>query len=122
MQFNHANFVVDDVAAAADFFIRHFNFRELGEGRDNFIILGGDGDFVLNLMGPGKGETVSYPKNFHVGFFVDSADAVKAKHDELTAAGQTPGEVRELRRGGSATTTFYCTAPGGFLVEVATRG
>ena len=121
MLFNHANFVVEDVAASALFFTRHFGFRPLGEGRDNFIILMGDDGFVLNLMGPGKGEVVTYPKNFHVGFFVDAATEVVAKHAELNATGYAPGEVRELRRGGSITTTFYCPAPGGFLVEVATK-
>jgi catechol 2,3-dioxygenase-like lactoylglutathione lyase family enzyme len=122
MQFNHANFVVDDVAATAEFFANHFGFQVLGEPRDNFIILGGEGGFVLNLMGPGKGEAVAYPKNYHVGFFVDAAETVQSKHDELAAAGHAPGEVRELRRGSSVTTTCYCLSPGGFLVEVATRG
>ena len=122
MQFNHANFVVDDVATTAYFFTKHFAFQSLGEPRDNFIILGGEGGFVLNLMGPGKGEAVAYPKNFHIGFLVDAAAAVQSKHDELAAAGHAPGEVRELRRGGSVTTTFYCLSPGGFLVEVGTRG
>ena len=121
MLFNHTNFVVEDVAASTLFFTRHFGFRPLGEGRDNFTILMGDGGFVLNLMGPGKGEVVAYPKNFHVGFFVDAVTEVVAKHSELTVAGYAPGEVRELRRGGTVT-TFYCQAPGGFLVEVATKG
>jgi len=122
MQFNHTNFVVDDVAATADFFTQHFGFQVLGEPRDNFTILGGDGGFVLNLMTPGKGEAVTYPRNFHVGFFVEAATVVQSKHDELAAAGHSPSEVRELRRGGSVTATFYCLSPGGFLVEVATRG
>ena len=45
-----------------------------------------------------------------------------AAHGELTAAGYQTGDVQRLRRGGEATTTFHCNAPGGVLVEVATSG
>jgi hypothetical protein len=37
-------------------------------------------------------------------------------------AGYQSGDVKRLRRGGEATTTFHCNAPGGVLVEVATSG
>ena len=37
-------------------------------------------------------------------------------------AGYQNGDVQRLRRGGEATTTFHCNAPGGVLVEVATSG
>lgn len=119
MQFNHANFAVADVAAAAAFFQRHFDFRVVGEAHDNFVVMEGEGGFVLNFMSPGKTEA-SYPKNFHVGFFVGSVAEVRLKHAELVDAGHDPGAVQQFNRGGSRTTTFYCTAPGGFLVEVAT--
>jgi len=61
---------------------------------------------------------VGYPETFHVGFYVDNPAAVHAKHDELAAAGLTPGEIQGERnmRG----THFYCTAPGNVLVEIAT--
>jgi len=119
MQFNHANFVVADVGAAAEFFARHFGFAVLGEAHANFVVMEGEGGFVLNFMAPGKSDA-TYPKNFHVGFFVGSAAEVNAKHAELVEAGRDPGEVQQFSRGGARTTTFYCTAPGGFLVEVAT--
>ncbi len=49
---------------------------------------------------------------------LDNPAAVHAKHDELAAAGLTPGEIQGERnmRG----THFYCTAPGNVLVEIAT--
>ena len=119
MQFNHANFVVTDPAAAAAFFARHFDFVIVGEAHANFVVMEGEGGFVLNFMAPGKSE-VAYPKNFHVGFFVDAVARVRGKHAELKAAGHDLSDVQEFTRGGSRTTTFYCTAPGGFLVEVAT--
>jgi hypothetical protein len=47
-------------------------------------------------------------------------DAVQAKHDELSQAGLSPGKVQDLSRGGSRVTTFYCNAPGGVVIEIAT--
>ncbi len=119
MQFNHANFAVADVRAAAEFFARHFGFAILGEAHDNFAVMEGEGGFVLNFMASGKTEA-TYHKNFHVGFFVGSVAEVRLKHAELVDAGYGPGDVQQFNRGGSRTTTFYCQAPGGFLVEVAT--
>ena len=121
MQFNHANFTAADVGAATRFFVDHFGFQVLGEARSNFVVMEGEGGFILNVMAPGKTEIATYPKNFHVGFFVGSVAEVRAKHEELVQAGYDPGDVQELRRGGSLTTTFYCPAPGGFLVEVASN-
>ena len=120
MQFNHANFAVADVAAAAAFFSRHFGFVVQGAAHENFVVMEGEGGFVLNFMTPGKTEA-SYPKNFHVGFFVDDIDTVRTKQIELVDAGYSPGEVQQFNRGGRQTTTFYCEAPGGFLIEVATN-
>lgn len=122
MQFNHANFVVLDIESATAFFTTHFDFAVEGEPHPSFVILRGEGGFALNLMKPGKTETPTYPQNFHVGFFVGRAEIVRAKHDELVHAGYGPGDVQEFRRGGALTTTFYCRAPGGFLVEVASNG
>jgi len=119
MQFNHANFAVADARAAAAFFARHFDFAIVGEAHDNFVVMEGEGGFVLNFMAAGKAEA-TYHKNFHVGFFVDSVAAVRLKQAELSAAGYGPSDVQQFSRGGSRTTTFYCEAPGGFLVEVAT--
>ncbi|WP_244482901.1 MULTISPECIES: hypothetical protein [unclassified Mesorhizobium] len=42
-----------------------------------------------------------------------------AKQAELADAGLAPGEVQELTRGGVSSTTFYCHAPGGMLIEVS---
>lgn len=119
MQFNHANFAVADVRAAAAFFARHFGFAILGEAHDNFVVMEGEGGFSLNFMASGKTEA-AYHKNFHIGFFVGSIAEVQLKHTELVDAGHGPGDVQQFIRGGSRTTTFYCQAPGGFLVEVAT--
>jgi len=119
---NHANLPVADVAGLRAFFVRHFAFAEVAtRGRDALAVLRGADGFVLNLMRAAapNGGAVGYPRNFHVGFFVDTPEAVRAKHAELRAAGLAPGDVEALARGGFASVTFYCEAPGGVLVEVS---
>ena len=118
LRLNHANLPVTEVAALRDFFVRHFAFTEIAtRGRDAMTVMRGADGFVLNLMRASA--TADYPRNFHVGFFVDTADDVHAKHAELRAAGIDAGAVEQLARGGFASVTFYCEAPGGVLVEVS---
>jgi catechol 2,3-dioxygenase-like lactoylglutathione lyase family enzyme len=119
MKLNHLNLITSEVAALAGFFTSHFGFELVAmRGRQAFAILSGADGFALNLMMPGKGELAAYPDGFHVGFLVDNPDLVHAKQAELTAAGFAPGKVEDLTRGGFNSTTFYCIAPGGILVEV----
>jgi catechol 2,3-dioxygenase-like lactoylglutathione lyase family enzyme len=116
---NHANLPVADVAGLRAFFVRHFAFAEVAtRGRDALAVLRGADGFVLNLM-RAAAPSAGYPRNFHVGFFVDTPEAVRAKHAELRAAGLAPSDVEALARGGFASVTFYCEAPGGVLVEVS---
>ncbi|UVK39216.1 VOC family protein [Mesorhizobium sp. AR10] len=120
MKLNHANLVTADVAGLCDFFTSHFGFELVAmRGKDAFAVLQGIDGFTLNLMKPGKGEAAAYPEGFHIGFFVGKPHSVHAKHAELANAGLQPGEVQELTRGGTRSTTFYCHAPGGILVEVS---
>jgi hypothetical protein len=42
-----------------------------------------------------------------------------SKHDELAAAGLSPGEIRGADHNNMRGTHFYCTAPGNVLVEIA---
>lgn len=119
MKLNHANLTTSDVAGLAGFFTDHFGFRlDAVRGKDAFALLTGSDGFALSLMRPAADDG-PYPAGFHMGFFVESPEMVHAKRAELAATGFAPGEVQELTRGGIKTTTFYCNAPGGVLVEVA---
>jgi catechol 2,3-dioxygenase-like lactoylglutathione lyase family enzyme len=121
MQLKHLNLATSDVAGLAAFFERFFAFRRLAtRGQDAFALMCNQEDFVLTLMKAKKHDPATYPEAFHVGFYVDAPDAVQAKHDELSAAGLSPGKVQDVSRGGGRVTTFYCTAPGGVVVEIAT--
>ena len=120
MKLNHINLCTDNVFGCAAFFEKLFGFKiETMRGQESFAVLLGRDGFALNLMKPGKATPASYPDGFHVGFFVASADEVYAKQAEIAAAGFPLPDVKLLTRAGVATTTFYCHAPGGILVEVA---
>jgi catechol 2,3-dioxygenase-like lactoylglutathione lyase family enzyme len=120
MRLKHLNLTTLDVTALAEFFERHFGFeRSLELGAGVFTLMSNREDFVLTLMKPKKHDPVSYPETFHLGFYVADLDAVQAKHDELEAAGLVPGKIHDAGRNGRGT-HFYCTAPGGVVVEIAT--
>jgi catechol 2,3-dioxygenase-like lactoylglutathione lyase family enzyme len=120
MQLKHLNLTTPDVPGLAAFFERFFGFKcFLERGSGAFTILSNADDFVLTLMKPKKHDPASYPETFHVGFYLDSALAVQTKHDELAAAGLSPGEIKVPDRSVRGT-HFYCTAPGNLLVEIAT--
>jgi catechol 2,3-dioxygenase-like lactoylglutathione lyase family enzyme len=120
MQLKHLNLTTTDVSGLAAFFEQFFGFKPVLErGSGAFTILGNDDDFVLTLMKAKKHDPVGYPENFHVGFYLGDPAAVHTKHDELAAAGLSPGEIQAADRNMRGT-HFYCTAPGNVLVEIAT--
>ena len=119
MQFKHLNLATSDVIGLAAVFERFFGFKRLLE-RGALVILGNDEAFVLTLMKLKKDDPTVYPETFHVGFYVDEPAAVEAKRNELLTAGLAAGEIRDARSNGRGA-HFYCTAPGGIVIEIATR-
>lgn len=114
---NHANLPVTDVASLRDFFVQQFDFTLLSmRGENGFAVLRGTDGFILNIMRDNK--HAGFPENFHVGFFLDSPDDVRAKHAQMLSANLAPGPIEELNRGGWKSLTFYCHAPNNILVEV----
>jgi lactoylglutathione lyase len=112
MKLNHLNLTVTDVPAAAAFLERYFGMRRVG-GNAGMGFLSDDDGFVLTLMKRGRGTTVTYPGNFHIGFFVDSEEAVDAVHHRLREDGFDPPPPERHHAYG-----FYVDAPGGFTVEL----
>jgi catechol 2,3-dioxygenase-like lactoylglutathione lyase family enzyme len=117
MQLNHLHLCVQDVAAVASFFVKHFGFnlRET-RGRDGFAVLTGDEGFVLALMRLPAGVVPehAYPPMFHVGFLVADEALLECTHAGLIAAGWDPAAIVHMR----GARRFYCKAPGGLLIEV----
>jgi catechol 2,3-dioxygenase-like lactoylglutathione lyase family enzyme len=119
MQFKHTNLATPDVSATAAFFQRFFGFTMADQRGEALAVMHDQDNFVLTLMKRKKSDPDRYPQMFHIGFYVESPEQVNAKHTELQAAGLSPGEVEVTNRQGDVT-TFYCTCPGGIMVEVCT--
>jgi catechol 2,3-dioxygenase-like lactoylglutathione lyase family enzyme len=119
MQFKHTNLATPDVSATAAFFQRFFGFTMADQRGEALAVMHDQDHFVLTLMKRKKTDPDRYPQMFHIGFYVESPALVNAKHAELSAAGLSPGEVEVTNRQGDVT-TFYCTCPGGIMVEVCT--
>lgn len=116
MQLNHLDLSVSDVASASAFLIRHFGFTLLhAKGNHGMAVLAGAGSFTLVLT---RNESPDYPKTFHIGFLLDDAGAVGAKHAELTEAGVTGLSTLQEMRGALG---FYCQTEWGILLEVGKR-
>ncbi|RFS19361.1 VOC family protein [Chitinophaga silvatica] len=83
MTINHLNLVVNNVSEAITFFETYFNFNcELVKGDNVIAILTNSNNFTLVIMGSKNGDT-SYPRDFHIGFMLDSTTEVDALHAKL---------------------------------------
>jgi catechol 2,3-dioxygenase-like lactoylglutathione lyase family enzyme len=110
MKINHLNLTVTDVQAAGRFLETYFGLVSAAARGDNFAAMFDDDRFVLTLM---KGNEVSYPKTFHVGFPQKNEEAVNEMHRRLKEDGY---EVTAPVHAHGY--TFYVKAPGGFTIEV----
>lgn len=116
MKMNHLNLSVPDVAATETFFATYFDMKTiLDVGRKTLVMMQDDSGLILNISNFSKATEVSYPKEFHVGFYLDSRAEVDAQHARLADSGLTMGTPhKEPGRYG-----FYIDSPGGFATEVA---
>jgi lactoylglutathione lyase len=112
MKLNHLNLTVTDVRAASAFLEWYFGLRSMG-GNAGMAFLSDDDGFVLTLMKAGRTAHVTYPGNFHIGFFVESEDKVNEVNRRLREDGY---DVALPERHHAY--TFYVAAPGGFNVEL----
>jgi lactoylglutathione lyase len=115
MRLNHINIAVDDVTAARGFLETYFGFRCLSErGAEAIAIMADNTHFVVALTNFKKVDEVSYPEEFHTGFFLDTAEQVDQMFERLTADGFAPAQPKHFH----GAWTFYVKAPGGFTVEI----
>ncbi|MCZ8521041.1 MULTISPECIES: VOC family protein [Paenibacillus] len=110
MKLNHLNLTVNDVKAASDFLEKYFELQIRTTRGHAFAVLSDDNGIALTLM---KGNEVSYPGTFHIGFIQESEERVNEINQRLKDDGF---DVEPPQR--SHAWTFYVKAPGGFTVEV----
>lgn len=112
MRLNHLNLTVTDVPAARNFLQRYFGLLSMG-GNASMSFLADDDGFVLSLMKARKADEITYPGNFHVGFFVESEEIVDEINRRLKEDGFDVAPPEQYHA-----YTFYVEAPGGFTVEL----
>jgi catechol 2,3-dioxygenase-like lactoylglutathione lyase family enzyme len=118
MRLNHLDLQVSDVPATAAWFVEHFGLVLASNGTSPALaILGDEAGFSLVLQRK-KREEDAYPDGFHIGFLVETVEAVLARREALLAAGvEGVSEVIVNGRG----TIVYVRGPSGVLVEVSCR-
>jgi len=115
MKLNHINLAVVDLVATRDFFVKYFGFQCIEEkGRDTLTVMRDTGGLGLTLSHFGNATEVSYPKDFHVGFIVNTRNEVDNIYRALIAGGVAVDAPRSQHGGWS----FYVRTPGAFLAEV----
>ncbi|MHC2457202.1 catechol 2,3-dioxygenase-like lactoylglutathione lyase family enzyme [Rhizobium leguminosarum] len=124
MRLNHLDFHVPDIAATADFLIRHFGLRLKDmRGQNGLAILEDDAGLEIVLSHAiakfGTADQVEIGRQtYHIGFILPERADVDAVHAGLAAAGAALSGPPVAMRSGWL---FYCTAPGNILVEIGWR-
>lgn len=133
MHLNHINLCASDVLALASTLVDHFGYRLADSGvvprpdgaaDSRFaLVIGADGsELVITQIAAPPADQSAYPQGFHFGLIQPSRDAVYAKHDELSAAGLTPGTINDgFEVWGATWTAFYCPLGDGLEIEINYR-
>lgn len=116
MKLNHLNLTVDDAAETAAFLEKYFGMRppEGVKVSKTFAVLFDEDGFVLTLIRGKRGEAISYPDYFHIGFIQPTEERVNEIHAQLKEDGFDVPPPARLHD----SWTFYFKAPGGFTIEV----
>src|SRR5436190_22216034 len=99
MRLNHLDLFVPDVSRTRDFFEKFLGFHcEATKGKDAMSILRDESGFVLVLSKFRKDSPTQYPTDFHIGFHLESQQAVRDAYERLIAGGvdiaHPPSEMR----------------------------
>ncbi len=117
MQLNHLSLAVPDVSEASRFFETFFDFKCVDtKGADVLVVLEGQGGFTLVLSHLDKEAAISYPKDFHIGFILESQEQVQAIFDRLKSGEINLPYPPRIMRGSFI---FYCRVLDAILLEVS---
>ena len=112
MQLNHLHLHVRDLDVAKTFYERWFGFREHVR-HGPILFLRDDADLDLALA-PDENPP-ELPSWFHFGFRLESADAVKAMYDAMTAEGVT---IKMPYQAWDDLAAFRCADADGNQIEI----
>lgn len=115
MKLNHLSFPSSDVAATAEFFVRHLGCEISSKGETSYVLKRNGFDIVISQA---SNYTPAWPKDFHVGFELETADDVQLLYEAFKAAG-VPMETAVFNN--TRGSRFFCRAPGGVMFEINTR-
>ena len=119
MQLNHIDLPVPDVAATSAFFQDYLGFQHLQTmGDHEMAILRGEGGLVLVLNRRAATDSGAFPDSFHIGFLLESDQAVHAAYARLKDA---PLEQLSAVQESHGACVFFLQAPGGIRVEISHR-
>ena len=114
MFLNHLDLPTQALDASAEFFCQYFGFQ-LFVRHPERAVLKDAGDFILILNDTGP---LPQAQEMHLGFLLDTVEAVEAVYAQLQAAEQVIAVPLQKAQGQCL---FYCLSPGGLTVEVAWR-
>lgn len=109
MKLNRLNLIVTNVKATHDFLQTYSGLESLGKPNKNMGFLTDDKGIILSMF---RGNEVSYPDTFHIGFIQESNEKV----DEINARLKADGYDVPPPSQQHGSWTFYFTALGGFEV------
>ncbi|MNV47978.1 Metallothiol transferase FosB [compost metagenome] len=117
MKLSHLNLCVSNLSEAVAFFQNVFDFQLVDQKGEFIAALTDDHGFslVLSSLRSGQNEAAPYPKDFHLGFYVDTMMEVDHFYNKLAATGISLEHEPRMIRGGY---TLYFTALDGILFEV----
>ena len=115
MRVNHINLQVSDVAAARDFFEKHFGMECRFQRRDELAIMDDGGGMEFSVSNLFHSPPSPYPSDFHIGFILEDEPAVRSTYQRLKSAGV---EMKtDISRGGPSI-YFMCFGPERIMIEV----
>jgi catechol 2,3-dioxygenase-like lactoylglutathione lyase family enzyme len=115
MKLNHLDLQVSDVTRARTFFETHFGFTCTYQRKEQLAVLEDDDGFAFGVSNLFGSPPPSYPRDFHLGFILETEADVRRTYARLREAGV---ELKtEVSRGGP-NVYFMCAGPDGIGIEV----
>ena len=112
----HVALNVDDVSSSEHFYVELLGMQvEWRPDADNVYLTSGPDNVALHRSN-GKSVDAGAQRLDHIGFILETAAAVDAWHDWLSANGVTIKAVPRTHRDGAR--SFYCMDPDGITVQM----